>query len=349
MIGEDNMAKKIISVVVVVVMLFSVMATSFTASAMIEKNIAYGDIDNEKGITTQDARKALMVAAGLEDLDEETFKCADINSDGAVTVFDARQILRSVAGLVSLEPTGAFYGFKGYKDNTINVSSPEAAIAVFNTCLNRVKTEDAGFTRTESVEINDFDIEGVTFVGINLGNSLDGVKESIKEMITSEAEPEEAQTIIKGMDSDNAMSVETEDYVSKLSANDVYGIEVTFDGVDQMTIKVALADSEIGNIAQTAYADVFNTKLIVEDSENVIEKVFDSGSLEDASRKEVRNAVLTLVIDTETGNVVSYTTTYETFLYIDNSTFGISAVVSAELRGVQYGTKTTVEYNTFQW
>lgn len=344
------MAKKIISIVTVVVMLFSVMAMSFTASAMVENNILYGDIDNNKVVNTEDARVALMVAAGLESIDDEdAANRADVNNDGAVTLFDARQILRGVAGLVSLQPSGAFYGFTGYKDDRINVSSPEAAIAVFNTCLNLVKTEQAGFTRSEAVEVNNFNIKEVNLVGIDFGNSAESVAQMIKDMIVSEAEPEEAQTIIKGTNSDNAMSVETETYVSKLSATDVYGLEVSYDGAGLMTISVALPDSEIDNISQTAYADVFNTKLIVEDSESVIENVFSSDALADAKRKEVKNAVLTLVFDTETGNVVSYTTTYETDMYISKSTLGISSILSAELKGVQYGTKVTVVYDNFQW
>ncbi len=344
------MAKKIISIVIVVVMLFSVMAMSFTASAMVENNILYGDIDDNKVVDTNDARIALMVAAGLENIDDEDAgNRADVNNDGVVTLFDARQILRGVAGLTSLQPSGAFYGFTGYKDDIINVSSPEAAIAVFNTCLNLVKTEQAGFTRSEAVEVNNFNIKEVELVGVNFGNSAESVAQMIKDMIVSEAEPEEAQTIIKGTNSDNAMSVETETYVSKLSANDVYGIDVSYDGAGLMTISVALPDSEIDNISQTAYADVFNTKLIVEDSENVLENVFASESLADAKRKEVKNAILTLVFDTETGNVVSYTTTYETDMYIANSTLGISSILSAQLKGIQYGTKVTVVYDNFQW
>lgn len=344
------MSKKILSLLMVIALVISVLSTATTAFAIIEKDIMYGDVDGNNVVNTVDARLALMSAAGIQVLtDENEIKRADVNSDGVVSLFDARQILRGVAGVVRLQPTGAFYGFTGYKDDTINVSSPEAAIAVFNTCLNKIKTEKPGFIRSEAADVVNFNIEEVTLVGIDFGNSAESVAQMIEEMLVSETEPEEAQTIIKGTNCDNAMSVEKETYVSKLSANDIYGVTVEYDGEGTMTISVALADCEIDNVSQSAYADVFNTELLVEDSKNVLESVFSSSELKDATRKDVKNAVLTMSFDTATGNVTSYTTTYETDMYILQSNMGISSILSAELKGIQYGTKNTVVYDNFQW
>lgn len=344
------MSKKIISILTVLVLIVSIMSTATTAFAIIQKDIAYGDIDNNETVNTADARLALMSAAGIKVItDEDTFKRADVNSDGAVSLFDARQILRGAAGIVNLQPTGAFYGFTGYTDDTINVNSPEAAIAVFNTCLNRIKTEKPGFVRSEAADVINFKIQQVKLVGIDFGNSAESVTDMIEELLVSETEPEEAQTIIKGENCDNAMSVEKENYVSNLSAKDVYGVKVECDGEGTMTITVALADCEIDNVSQSAYADVFNTELLVEDSKNVLESVFTASELSDAARKDVKNAVLTMAFDTATGDVISYTTSYETDMYIHQSSMGISSILSAELSGIQYGTKNTVTYDNFQW
>lgn len=344
------MTKKIVSIITVLTILLGVMSSSLCASAIFDERIVYGDVDADGNVTTDDVRLVLMAAAGLKSItDDDAFKRADINNDGVITLFDARQILRGVAGLVSLQPSGAFSGFEGYRDETVNVNSPQAAIAVFNTCLNRIKQENPGFTRSEATDIIDFNIKEVTLVGINFGNSAESVAQMIKENLITESEPEEAQTIIKGTDTYNAISVEGESYVSNLTADDAYGIQVSYDGEQLMTIKVAIPDSELESIAQTAYADLFNTKLIKEDSESVLESVFSANTLEDAKSKNIKNAVATLVFDTETANVISYTTTYETDMYLVNSTFGISSILSAELRGVQYGTRVTVTYDDFQW
>jgi membrane protease subunit (stomatin/prohibitin family) len=66
------------------------------------------------------------------------------------------------------------------------------------------------------------------------------------------------------------MSAETESYVSKLDQSDVYGIKADYDDVTGiMTIEVALADCEIANVSQTAYADVFNPAILQENSESI--------------------------------------------------------------------------------
>lgn len=351
--------KRFLSVIMAVALLFSVTAAELTASAMVATDIIYGDADGNGVVNTEDARLVLLAAAGLKSItDEANFKCADVNNDGIISIFDARQILRACAGLVTLTPQGAaefdelegrFYVDEAVTEAGINITTPEAAVAIFNAMLNRVKTEFPGFTRSESVNVDGFKIQEVTLVGINFGNSAESVTTMIEEMIISENEPEEVQTIIKGENSYNAMSVETEDYVSKLSANDIYGAKVSFDGVDQMTVSIALPNCEIDNLSQTAYDDVFNTKLIAEDANSTIESVFASNTMEDAKRKICKDAVLTLVFDTETGNVISYTTTYKTDMYLLNSTFGVSSILSAELRGVEYITEVTVTYDNFQW
>ena len=339
------MSKKIISVLMVIVLVVSIMSMAITSSAMINNDIVYGDVDGDGVVSTVDARLALMSAAGIAVItDESAIERSDINSDGAVTLFDARQILRGVAGIVKIQPSGAFSGFT--KENNISIPSPEAAIALFNTCLNRIKTERPGFTRSEAADVTDFDIEEVRFAGIDLGNSVDEITQEIRDGIVSETEPEEAQTIIKGEDCDNAMSVETKNYVSNLSADNVYGINVSYNGKDTITISVALADCEIDVLAESAYADVFNTDLLIEDSESILENVFSSTDLSDAKRKEAKNAVLTMSFDVATGNVISYTTTYETDMYIVQAGIGISSV---ELRGIKYATKKTVIYDNFQW
>ena len=342
------MKNKIISIFVVTVMLFTLISTSLSASALVDSKIKYGDIDGSGVVDTSDARTALMVAAGLDTLSGNAYKKADVNTDGSITLFDARQILRSATGLVSLQPSGAFSGFKGSSDGAINIASPEAAMSVFNLCLNKVKTENPGFIRSETRDITDFNIKELSLVGINLGNSTESVSQMVKDMIVDESEPEQSQVIIKGDNTYNAMSVEGEDYVSKLTADEVYGVQVSQDKDGYVTIKVALPDGELDNLDHTAYAKAFNTSLIQEDANGVLIGAFENNSPEDARVKNVENAVLTLVIDTA-GRVVSYTTTYEVDLYLAQTSFDVSSILSAELKGLSFRTKVTVTYNDFQW
>lgn len=60
----------------------------------------FGDIDGKDGITTEDARKALRLAASLEkEPDEETLFLGDLNRNGYIDIEDARTILTKVAGI----------------------------------------------------------------------------------------------------------------------------------------------------------------------------------------------------------------------------------------------------------
>ena len=339
--------KKFISILTVITLLLSMGALSLTASALIDADIVYGDLNGDGKVDLNDAIGVLEAAAGLNSIsDPAVVMRADINSDGAITIYDARQILRGCAGLTNLQPSGAFSGFEG--DETFK--TPVQAIEVFNTLLNRVKTDMPGFIRSEDVDVINFGIKELNFVGINFGSSTESVSNMIRDMIVTESEPEMAQTVIKGQNCDNAMSAETETYVSRLKESDVYGVKADFNqetGI--ITIQIALADCEIANVSQTAYADVFSPVILQENSESIVENIFGANTFEDARRKELKNAVLTVVIDSATTQVMSYSTTYETHIYLENSTFGINSTLSAKLRGVEYATRITVTYDDFQW
>ena len=338
--------KKFICILTVITLLFSMGALSLTASALIDTSIVYGDLNGDGKVDLNDARGVLEVAAGLSSIsDPAVAKRADINSDNAVTLYDARQILRGCTDWTELQPSGAFSGFEGDE----YFQTPEHAIAVFNTFLNNVKSEKPGFIRSEDVDVISFDIKEMNLVGINFGNTTEGIVAMIRDMIVTESEPELAQTIIKGQNCDNAMSAETESYVSKLDQSDVYGIKADYDEKGFLTIEVALADCEIANVSQTAYADVFNPAILQENSESTVENVFGANTFEDARKKELKNTVLKVVINTETAQVVSYSTTYETHMYLENSAFGINSTLSAKLKGVEYATRITVSYDNFQW
>ncbi len=348
------MIKRLLSLTLSIAMIFTLCAVGTPANALVDTSVFYGDIDGDGQITTKDAQLALRVAAGLEVVeDAELFKCGDVNSDGSITVYDARQILRSCVTDLSLQPTGAFHGFEGYTGSGMSITTEAQAIAVFNTILNKVKTDKPGFMRSEDVAVKLFDFEDMSFVGYNFENATaDAVSETIKGYLVSESKPELAQTIIKGQNCDNAMSAETETYVSKLSANDVYGIRTsavaTEDGTT-LTISIALADCELENIGQTAFDDVFNPAMIQENTESVIEKIFGSSTSDTERSKEIINAVLTVEIDTETAQVISYTTTYQCRIFLKTATAGLSNILSAKFTDLEYITEITVVYDNFSW
>ncbi len=343
------MMKKVFSLILCAVLLCSLCSFSLTASALIDTTIIYGDANGDEKVDTTDVNLVLRSVASLELITEpDAIKRCDVNGDGYITIYDARQILRSSANLTNIQPAGP-EGFNGYEGPS-DIGS-QNAVVMFNAVLNNIKTQMPGFTRSETADVKDFDIESVTLSGINMGATASSVASAVKEMIVRESEPEAVQTSIKGTNCDNAMSAETETYVSRLNESEVYGVKYSEDvSAGTVTIEVALPDGELDNLSNTAYADVFNIDILKENSENVLENVFGATSLNDAVRKSINNCTLKVVYDKATAQVISYTTTYETDMYIQNSIIGLNGgILSAELEGITYSTVISVTYSDFQW
>ena len=51
-------------------------------------------------------------------------------------------------------------------------------------------------------------------------------------------------------------------------------------------------------------------------------KLMKNGSGESAMRRELKNCVLRIVVDAATANVQSYTVSYESYVYVAQTSFG---------------------------
>ena len=360
------MLKRFITVLTVVALLCSVMAIGFNAMAYYEGNILYGDVDgliNEKtkeyDVDIDDARLALQIAAGVVSLEnEEQLRRADVNFDGYVTIYDARQILRGAAGLTSLQPSGAFTGFDGGGI----FSNEESLVAYFNGYLNQIKvveSEDkkyiaATITKTEADQLDDgkegFYIEKVEVPALGFGGSAEGIAQMVKENLTEDDKENVVTVIPYGCTDFSLVSVENEDYVSNLSVYDVFASRASYDAVlGEITIEIALPDTEIEMANQSAYSKVFNTSDMIAEQNTTLMKLMKVSSGETAMLREFKNCVLKIVVDTATNNVLSYVVTYESHVYVAQTTVGIGNTLSAKLKGVEFKKNHSVKYEDFQW
>ncbi len=355
------MFKRFITVLTVASLLFSVMSLGFVANAAYTEEILYGDVDGlineatkEYDVDTDDARLALQIAAGVACLEnEEQLKRADVNFDGEVTIFDARQILRGAAGLASLQPSGAFNGFDG--GGVFN--NEESLVAYFNAYLNRIKVTEseekqyiaATITKTESDNLTDFNIKEVELPV--LGNaSAEGIASMVKDSLTEDDKENESIIIPFGSDDFSLVSVENEDYVSNLSTSDVFGSKAVYDAESgQLTIQIALPDSEIEMANQSAYAKVFNTSDMIAEQNTTLMKLMKLSSGESAMLREFKNCVLTIVVEVATNNVLSYTALYQSKVYVAKTTVGIGNTLNAKLKGIEFEKDHLIKYEDFQW
>lgn len=354
------MFKRFITVLTVASLLCSVMSLGFVTNAAYTEEILYGDVDGEKNdageydVDLDDARLALRIASGVETLkDDAQLKRADVNFDGYVTIFDARQILRGVVGLATLQPSGAFNGFDGGGV----FGNEETLVAYFNAYLNRIKVTEseekqyiaATITKTESDNLTNFNIKEVELPVI--GNaSAEGIASMVEESLTEDDKENESTIIPFGSDDFSSVSVEGEGYVSNLSSSDVFGSRVYYDEkMGELTIEIALPDTEIEMATQSAYAKVFNTTDMIAEQDTTLMKLMKASSGETAMLREFKNCVLKIVVDVATNNVLEYTLSYKSKVYVAQTNFGIGSLSAAKLKGIEFEKTHLIKYEDFQW
>lgn len=351
------MFKRFITILTVVALLFSVMSVGFTANAAYTGDVLYGDVDGDGVVDTKDARKALEIASGLALLEDAAQLIrSDVNFDGYITIFDARQILRGAAGLATLQPSGAFSGFDGGGV----FGNEEALVVFFNTWLNRVKDGEnqtilVTNTKTESDNLTSFNIKEVELPALGSATA-EGISSMVEESLVEEDADNLVTVIASGSSNYDDFAVEGEDFVSNLSAADVFGSRAVYEkveGRDILTIEIALPDTEIEMANQSAYAKVLNTTQIIDEQNTTLMKLMKASTGETAMLREFKNCVLTLVVDAtgDNANVVSYTISYQSKVYVAQTTVGLSSanILKATLKGIEYEKDHIVIYEDFQW
>lgn len=348
------MFKRITTFITVIAMLCSVMSLGLIANASYTNETLYGDVNGDGVVDTEDARCALQLASGLAGIEnEEQLTRSDINFDGYVTIFDARQILRGAAGLATLQPSGTFNGFDG--GGIFN--NEESLVAYFNAYLNRIKVTEseekqyiaATITKTESDNLTNFNIKEVELPVF--GNaSAEGIASMVEDSLTEDDKENESVIIPFGSEDFSLVSVENENYVSNLSVSDVFGSRASYDAeLGQITIEIALPDTEIEMANQSAYSKVFNTSDMIAEENTTIMKLMKASSGETAMLREFKNCVLTIVVEAATNNVLSYTMAYQSKVYVAQTSVGIGNTLKAKLKGVEYEKDHMVKYEDFQW
>ncbi len=347
------MFKRLITVLTIVSILCSVFALGFTAAASYADETIYGDVDGDGAITTTDACLALkMAAGGMAPQDEDQLKRADVNYDGAVTIFDARQILRGTIGLATLQPSGAFNGFDGGGI----FQNEEGLVTYFNTVLNRLKIVDgeekliaATVTKVESDNLTHFKIKEVELPV--LGNATaEGISSMVEAQLVEDDKENAVTTISFGKDKYSEVAVENEDYVSNLSVYDVFGARASYDEtLGEITIEIAIPDTEIEMATQSSYAKVFDTSEMIAEQNTTLMKLMKLSSGKTSMLREFKNGVLKIVVDTATNNVLEYTMTYQSKVFVAQTNFGISSLSVAKLKNINFEKEHITKYEKFQW
>ncbi len=333
------MKKKILALVLVMSLIMSMFALTVTTCA---QSTVLGDADNSGDVTSNDALLVLRAAAGIEDnLSDEAKVLCDVDGDGYISLFDARRILRAAAGLTNLAPTGKF---KGYTDKNQIFQSQEEALSFFNTNLNKIKSEKFGFTALTDVEMKEFKADKITLLGQEAQNTATLI-EGIFNTIGSDSDEE--YYVAYNTSSTNKMSVEGQSYVTRLTNQDVLGMKVEYDATRHpenggvVTITIAIPDTEKVDINDSAYVRVFNTDNLLGATETalntILTKVADGTEV-----VHYKNAVLVAEFEADTGYPVSYSTSYETNVFVADASKSLYT-----FENLNYKTENKVDYIDF--
>ena len=180
--------------------------------------------------------------------------------------------------------------------------------------------------------------------------SAEGIASMVEESLTEDDKENESIVIPFGSDDFSLVSVEGENYVSKLSVYDVFGSRASYDiELGQMTIEIALPDTEIEMANQSAYASVLNTADMITEQNTTLMKLMKASSGESAMLREFKNCVLKIVVDVATNNVLSYTVSYQSKVYVAQTNFGIGSLSAAKLKGIEFEKDHLIRYEDFQW
>jgi hypothetical protein len=172
----------------------------------------------------------------------------------------------------------------------------------------------------------------------------------VEESLTEDDKENESTVIPFGIDDFSLVSVEGEDYVSNLSVYDVFGSRASYDmNLGQMTVEIALPDTEIEMANQSAYASVLNTADMITEQNTTLMKLMKASSGESAMLREFKNCVLRIVVDVATNNVLSYTVSYQSKVYVAQTDFGIGSLSAAKLKGIEFEKDHLIRYEDFQW
>lgn len=348
------MFKRFVTIIMIISILCSVVSSGITATAYYEAEIIYGDVDGSGIVDTEDARLALQLASGVAVFEDDVqLKRTDINFDGVVTIFDARQILRGIAGLATLQPSGAITGFDGG-----GIFGNEATlVAYFNAYLNKIKvTEseenqyiDPDITKTTTDYLTKLNIKEMEIPSFGFGISAESIASMVEEALTEDDSENEITEIYSG-DDFSFVSVEGENYVSNLSASDVFGSRASYDEeLDQVTIEIALPDTEIEMTAQSAYSKVLNASQLIAEQDTVLMSLIKGSTEETSMLREFKNCVLKLVVDRATANVISYTISYQSKVYVAKVDFTIGSFNMAALKGIEFEKEHLIKYENFNW
>lgn len=281
---------KLTSVVLALVIAASLMVTAFAAY--------YGDLNEDNNVNSTDALIILRYSVGQ--LTEINETAADVNHDGKINSTDALAVLRISVGQGQPEEI---------PEETPSAPASKAEIVEFyNNAVNKVVTDKAGYTKQRTTTVTHLDA----------GKYTDMAGDIVKEFL-GEGTSEFKNT--KGSSKYLVKSSLTADDVTSATCQQT-GLNYTItlelkNGSSSYTSKKTADNSPIARTGLLA-GNQLNPEYDYLNSANIYAGVKSKGAKANSINAETTNAKIVITVDAKTGNMLSYTLSFDWKVDIDS-------------------------------
>lgn len=319
----NSKTKKSLALAIAVIVAISMVTVSFARYK--------GDIDNDGSVNSGDALLVLKYAVGS--LDEIDIAVADMDSDGLVNSNDALAILRTSVGSLDkaeIEETPE-------NPSTPDVpSSKEDIVDLYNKSVNKVVTDKAGYSKERTTTVSELDAGSYTsmaggIVKDFLGEGTQTVKNS--------------KGTAKHLKASTLTASDVKSATCELNANKYTITLYLEDGASSATKTSKKDTSAIAKSGLVTGRSVSNTVDYINS-----ECIYASVTAEKVNVEKINatntNAKIVIVIDAETGNMISYTASFEWSAVIENLSVKFPPVKIDKATGKAL---TSVVISDFKW
>lgn len=283
-----------------------------------------GDVNNDGDVNSSDALAVLRYAVGTTDNMDTRY--ADMNGDGDINSSDALEILRTSVG--SLDKV------EGPEESVDIPDTAEEILAVYNDAVNKAVNEKAGYTKERTTTVKKIDAGSFTsaasgvvkdFLGEGT-NTFTNKKGSANYLANSTLEVADLTQV--------KCEISSSTYTVTLHLKD--GTSLSSKSSHKDTSPIAKCGLVTGTIVDKN-VDYINSQCIY--SSIAAEKI----AVEKVSAA-TKNTQIVVVVDKETGNLLSYTASFEWGAEISN--LKVSLVKISKATGEAL---TSVEFSDFKW
>lgn len=323
-----NKTRRFLAIVIAVVVAISMVTVSFARYK--------GDINDDGAVNSNDALMVLKYAVGsLSEIDNSV---ADMDGDGQVNSNDALSILRTSVGSLDKVEIEEAPETPDTPDNPTVPQSKEDIITLYNAAINKVVDEKAGYSKQRTTTVSELDAGSYTSVASGI----------VKDFLG------EGTTEVK-----NSKGTAKHLTKSTLAASDVTSATCELNGKNYtITLNLANGSSSATSASKKDTSAISKCGLItgksVTDEIDYInsECIYTSVTAEKVNVEKITstnsNAKIVIVIDSETGKMISYTASFDWGAEISNLSTG-SGFLAIKIKKATGKAHTAIVVSDFIW